>query len=110
MDSKETKSGEELIKKVMEAENTEALLGILKEHGIEATEEELTKQDENELSDENLEEVAGGLNLSSLQTFGLYPKRNMSLRERIRALQKLGAKEDLRKLPGGELLIKLMKL
>lgn len=105
MDPKETMNDEELIKKVGEAEDIEAVLGILKENGVEATEEELTKKDEDELSDESLEEVAGGLNILSIC-------RNPTLltAAKIQALKKLYLKGQLKKLPGGNLIIKMLKL
>jgi len=103
MDPKETMKDEELIKKVREAEDVEAVLGILKENGVEATEEELTKKDEDELSDESLEEVAGGLSV-----FKLLDAVKLGM-AKIKALQKLYLKGQLKNLPGGAQLIKLLE-
>ena len=104
MDPKETMNDEELIKKVGEAEDVEAVLGILKENGVEATEEELTKQEEDELTDESLEEVAGGLSVLSIYKAGKLTAA------KLQALKKLYIKGQLKNLPGGNLLIKMLKL
>jgi predicted ribosomally synthesized peptide with nif11-like leader len=61
---KDAKITEELAKKLEAAETIEEALAILKEDGIDATEEEIKEllpEKGDELTDNNLEGVAGGL-------------------------------------------------
>ncbi len=73
MTLKEALNNEEIAKKFETAGSMEEVLGILKDNGVEATEEELFaaigemgEQGDGELSDESLEKVAGGVNFFGL--------------------------------------------
>lgn len=62
----ELSENEEFSKKFEKAETPEAALAILAEYGVETTEEELrelvAKKNEGELTADELEDVAGGVN------------------------------------------------
>jgi len=78
MTLKEALNNEEIAKKFESATSMEEILSVLKEKGVETTEEELLAtigseigdQEEGELSDESLEGVAGGLVLPNLWSLG----------------------------------------
>ena len=93
MTLKEALNNEEIAKRLEEAGNQDAMAGILEECGIEVTEEELAALASaagEELTDENLENVAGGINLALYKKL-LTPSQLGAL------LQKLGLNK-LRKL------------
>ena len=63
MDLNEALNNEEIAKKFEDAKDMKDILNILKEAGVETTEEEVLKllpSLDDELTDENLEDVAGG--------------------------------------------------
>ena len=86
MTLKEATNNEEINRKVEEAANFEEASRILEEYGVEVTEEELASlipAESDELTDENLEDVAGGISLASINSiirrfpppcFPVYPK------------------------------------
>ena len=66
MTLKEALNNEEINRKVEEVENAEDVARILEEYGVEFTAEDLISlvpADSGELTDENLEDVAGGIGL-----------------------------------------------
>ena len=65
----EALSNEEIAKKFEDANSMDDVLATLKEYGVETTEEELMNvisEDIGELSDDQLEDVAGGLLISPI--------------------------------------------
>ena len=69
MELNEALNNMELAKKIEEAENMNEVISILKNAGVETTEEELLKllpSQDDELPDESLEDVSGGLYIGKL--------------------------------------------
>ncbi len=92
MSLKDAKITEELAKKLEAAETVEEALAILKEDGIETTVEEIKELlpvPIDELTDENLESIAGGFTLPRHSPFPdhwFYPRIGIKLPAWIRKL------------------------
>jgi len=75
MNLQEAMNSEEIAKKFEKISSVDEAVNILKEYGVETTEEELTAmfpKEEGELTDDNLENVSGGFMLIATLPLAAY--------------------------------------